>query len=135
MLNSLQSQFGTNTVRETEGIWIPLGSCKVKIARPGGANKAYLKAAMTAFRPYRRQIDLGVANETVMTEIAAELYSKHVVLDWEEVTDADGNPIPYSSAAMKTSLIETPELFVELRRFADDLNVWRSEALEPIVKN
>lgn len=134
-MNSLQTQFQTDSRREVEGIWIPLGDCKVKVLRPGGANKAYVKAAMAAFRPYRRQMELGITNETVMTEIAAGLFAKYVVTDWEEVVDTEGDHIPYSAEIMKTTLIDTPELFSELRRFAEDLNLWRVEALEPITKN
>src|SRR5690348_9498412 len=98
MVKSLYEQFG-NTNLEREGIWLnygvgPKGPMRIKIARAGGGNKRYAAALEANFREHRRQYELGTLDNDVATELLIRTFADAVILEWEGITDRNGELLP-----------------------------------------
>ncbi len=118
--------FGTNKTKEEKGVWVkgPLGS-EYLIAREG--NKEFTRLSAELVRPYRKMIQKGMADASLMNEIAAEVVARTVLLDWRKVRDPEGKPIPYTPEEGKRCILAYPDFaeFVsanarEMRLFQDE---------------
>lgn len=89
--------FKTDPKLEQEGVWIPLGDGKLRIAR---LNNPRMGAAFAALiRPYRGGIVPPAEEERIMLDCLAD----HVLVGWENIT-RDGEPFPYSVENAKAAL-------------------------------
>jgi len=127
---SAYALFESSAEAEANGVWIPIGPFKFKIARAGGGNQAFSKEAMKRFKPFQAAI----SNETMPKEIAdqmvIDIFVDTIVLDWKDVGDREGKPIEFSKEAAKTLLTELPNLFQELQAQAQKTGNFRKENLE-----
>jgi hypothetical protein len=151
-LSSMFSQFETDPVLETDGIWIDYGDYRVQISRAGGANKKYLSYAETKTKPFRRAIQAGTMSENRIRDLLYDVYAKTVILNWQV---ADGempngetkwkNGIPakeVGAAALPVTpenIIATfrmlPSLFTDLQQAAEGIALFRKEEMEADAKN
>lgn len=129
----LKKVFGTNKKKELEGVWVdgPDGA-KFLIARAGNAN--FSKLAAELMKPHRKLIQMGKADDKVLTEIAAEITSRTVLLDWKGVLD-DGKVVPYSQEAAKSRLIEYTDFADMVSGFAQQISLFQDEDREAEIKN
>ena len=84
--------FRSDTAAEQEGVELDYGSFRVTIARAGGANKSYERILEALTKPYRRAIQLETLDQKISEKIMKEALAKAVVLNWEVLVDAEGNP-------------------------------------------
>jgi hypothetical protein len=91
------SKFKTDPTLEQEGVWVPLGDGRLRIAR---LNNPRMTAAYAAkIRPYRGGRVPDEESDRIMVDCLAE----HVLLAWEGITH-NGEPFPYSRANAKEAL-------------------------------
>lgn len=86
--------FRSDTTAEQEGVELDYGPFRVTIARAGGANKSYERLLEALTKPYRRAIQLETLDSKVSEKIMKEALARAVVLNWEVLVDAEGNPDP-----------------------------------------
>lgn len=144
-MQGLYSQFQTDKELESKGIWIQYGTTKneageevpvrILIARAGGANQPYQKAIEKAVKPYRTAIQNGTIDPELAESIMREVFAKHVVLSWENIKDAAGNPIPYTQECVVQVLKDLPDLYTDLRTQANNMALFRKEVNEADLKN
>jgi hypothetical protein len=89
-------------------VWVPgPEGTRFLIARNG--NPAHSRLAAKLMKPQRTLIQLGQADDKVITKIAAEITSRTILLEWEGVKADDGTAIPYTVEAAVKLLIDLPD--------------------------
>lgn len=86
--------FRSDISAEQEGVILDYGAFRVTIARAGGANKSYERILEALTKPYRRAIQLETLDPKVSEKIMKEAMAKAIILNWEVLVDAEGNPDP-----------------------------------------
>ena len=133
---SLYRQFKSDETLEKSGILLEYGFNKaglpitIRIARAGGANAAYTKRMEAKVKPYRRQIQTETIDTQVIEKLLRELYAETVVLGWENVEDADGNPLTFSTANAVKLFTDLPDLFRDIQEQSQRSALFRAELLE-----
>ncbi len=117
--------FATNRTKEEEGVWFkgPEGS-EYLVARQG--NKSFNKLMAEVAKPHRKLIEMGKADEELVTEITAEVVSRTILLDWRGVTD-DGKAVPYSHAEAKKRLIDYPDFADMIAGFSKSMAAYQDQ--------
>ena len=113
--------FETDDDKEAgEGIKLYFGpKIWIKIHRAGGANKNFAKVWAAKMRPYERDRSLGKLAEPKALKLAAEAYAEAVILDWDGITDRDGNELAFTKENVVKVMTDLPELFLEVRTHAN----------------
>lgn len=129
----IRKTFATNKKKEEEGVWVkgPDGS-EYLIARVG--NKKFAKLAGDLMKPHRKLIQMGKADDVTITELAAEVTSRTVLLDWRGVKDG-GVEVPYSQETAKRHLIEFPDFAEMISGFGQQISLYQDEQAEAVAKN
>jgi hypothetical protein len=86
------SEFAANTENAVEGVWEDIDGLRLLIARFN--NPEYLKLIRKYAKPLtrsRKQVKMETAED-----IAIRAMSEAILLNWENLEDEDGEPIPYS---------------------------------------
>lgn len=115
----LYTMFETDTELEKEGLVLDYGTCKITIARAGGANRKYASVLEHKMRPHRAALNSGTMDETLALRLLVEAYAEAIVLGWEKVTDRAGKALPYSKKNVVQLFTDLPELFADVRGQAD----------------
>lgn len=117
--------FATNKTKEVEGVWQPgPGGSSYLIARAG--NKAFTKLMGELAKPHRKLIEMGKADDDLLTDITAEAVSRTILLDWRGVTD-DGKAVPYSQAECKRRLVEFPDFADMIAGLSKNMAAYQDE--------
>jgi hypothetical protein len=131
--------FKTDLSAERQGVWLQYAATvEIKIARAGGANKAFVKLVQRLAKPHRRSIQLGTMDEKLLESLFMEAYAKTILLDWKGVTkdiitdnDADAEEeLPFNVENATAVLKALPDLFVDIQKASDDISLFRAEILE-----
>jgi len=98
----------TDVSKETDGTWVPfvLG-IELKIARAG--NPKYKECIRKLVEPVTKEIRNETATLEDFADILIKVRAKTILLDWKNLDDKDGNPIPYSSVKAE-EFFRDPEL-------------------------
>lgn len=129
------AQFKTDGSVELQGINLDFGTFAIRIARAGGANKAYAKALMKHLKPYRKAIQAGTIDPKKQQALMAEVYAESVILGWANVTDAEGNVMEYTRENVVKLLTDLPELFNQIISDAENFRLFKEVEAEEIAKN
>ena len=119
----LYKEFGTNKEKES-GIRVePLPGIYFWIKRTGGSNKTYSEQATKRLRPYVQKFNSGksIPLDTI-TDINQDLYVEYALTSWENVTDRQGNQLPFTKENAKKLLQELPELYAYLSEESSNLD-------------
>ena len=135
MTKSVFAQYGSDESLETSGTWFTINEMRFKLARAGGSNIEFLKLVRKRTAPYKRALAAGSIEEKFAREIIAGCFAETVLLDWEGVYGDDEQAIPFSKETAKDLLAKLPNLFNELRDFADNWENFKAEDLEADRKN
>lgn len=131
-MTDLGQMFKTNPEREQEGVVLLFGDVEIRVARAGGANTKFQRAFEEKTRPYRKQIEMKVIKEDVMTRLLAEIYAEAIIVSWrtkvvtkdefgnDEVTydqtiTVNGDKLEFSIANATKLLMNVPMVFQEVR--------------------
>lgn len=144
-MNPLYKNYATNQDLEVQGIFFEAGEfeengetkkIRFKLARSGGANKAFAKALERETRPYRSG---GKIRSTLTNEKADAAYLKAfcstVLLGWENVRDRNDQPIPFSPEAAERLMEELPDLYNDLKETASNSAIFREDVRETDLGN
>lgn len=138
---SLYSQFKTEDSLEKQGILLEYGTTEdgkpicIRIARAGGANKAYEKRMEAEVKPYRRMIQNETIETSVVTRILRKVFAETVVLGWENVQDESGKDIPFNVENCIKLFEDLPDLFKDVQEQAQRAALFRAEVREADAKN
>ena len=136
-MTNLYDVFGTDPELEsTKGVWIDYGkSTSIKIARAGGANKAYQAALLKLSNEYKHQIQSEVLGEEVAGTLMLEVFVDTIILDWEGIKDKNGEEMPFTKENARKLLTDLPDLFIDLRQMAGNITLFREKIIEDDGKN
>lgn len=123
----LFEDYATNHDVESEGAVRDFGDFWIKLARAGGSNKKYSKALRKTTAPYNRAIDLGKLPDELANKLMVTVYAEAVVLDWggDGMVDPDGQPLPCTKENVVRVLTELPDLFAEVRKAAEGMELFQ----------
>ncbi len=138
---SLYKQFKTDNSLEKEGILLEYGEnskgkpITIRIARAGGANKAYEKRMEIRVKPYRRQIQNEIIETALVEKIIKQVYAETIVLGWENVEDENGNDMEFSVENCLKLFDDLPDLFRDIQEQSQRAALFRQEVREADAKN
>jgi hypothetical protein len=90
------------------GVWTEWMGGKWKVAKSGSDEHTAIRESVIA--PFKQLVALDQMPKGKMRSLMAEVTAKAILVDWDDVTDDDGNDLPYSVEAATKMLLETPEL-------------------------
>jgi hypothetical protein len=129
----LKKTFATNKNKEVQGVWMPgPDGSSFRVARLGNEN--FTKLSGVLMKPYRKLIQMGQADDKVISQIAAEVTSRTILLDWKGVKDG-GADVPYSTEAAKARLLEYPDFADFISALSAQQSQYQDEAEEGERKN
>ena len=139
---SLYSRFKTDSSEEQRGVRVQYGvndrtglPIVVILARAGGSNTRFSKVWERLTKPYRRQIETETIDPKISADLMRRLYAEAVVLDWENVDNADGEELPFSVDNCVKIFEDLPDWFDDIRKVSGDMAVFRSATVEADAKN
>lgn len=138
---SLFKQFKTSQKLETVGVLVNFGltedgrDINMRLARAGGANKAYDKAIEVHTKGIRKQLQNDLIDNDQLLMIMRRVYAETVILDWENVEDEDGKPIPFNRENCIKLFEDLPDLFLDVQEQARKMALFRQANLEVAAKN
>ncbi|QIW86440.1 hypothetical protein [Achromobacter phage ewik_TL4] len=132
------AQFASDSDAEKDGIWINYDKFRVLLARAGGSNSAYLKAADRRHRAARRQGSQGVI---ALQKMSRELLIEACIKSWEvrgedgkfmpkTIQMIDGEIVPFSKESVEALLHALPNLADALNAEANNEQLYLAEELE-----
>jgi len=133
---STYETFKTDEELEKKGIEIDFGDtgCFL-VARAGGANQRFKKASEKKFRPYRRQIESGTIDPKVANRLMVEVFAESVILDWQNVTDENGEEMACTYDNVVKLFTDLPDLFSEIQQEAMKFANYKAMEVEEDLKN
>jgi len=133
---SLYKQFKTDESFETRGVTLDYGDgVRIRIARAGGANKKYLRATEKLSRQYRNQIRMGTFSGETANKVMQEVFVETVILGWDGVADAAGNPLPFTKENCLKLFRDLPALWEDIQEQATSVAIFREAELEDAAGN
>lgn len=137
-MGSLYDAFSTDKQAEVDGLVLEYPDCgnaEIRIARAGGENKRYLKALDRVTKRYRAQIRTDTFTPDTQRRVMQEVYAETVVLGWCNVTDREGNELPFSKENCVKLFQDLPALWEDVFEQANSIALFRESAREDAVKN
>lgn len=139
---NLFTSFNTNKSLEAEGVPVHFGlnakgeMTTITVRRAGGSNTAFTKRYEALTKPYRRQIQLNMMDQSVLKDIMCRLYAETVVSGWSGVLDRNNeNEVPFSVDACIDLFKNADEVFGEVVDVSTNAAVYRDEIREEDAKN
>ena len=126
-MSNLYSRFQTNSELEAKaGVVLDYGEgLKVRIRRAGGANREYHRALRESLMKAGRRIS-SMSDEESMRGMA-EIYAETVIIGWEGVTDAEGQPVEFTKENAVKILTDLPEFFRDIQEAASSVSLFRAQ--------
>jgi len=142
---SLYSQFKTDENMEKAGILLEYGETDdgkaicIRIARAGGANKAFERRMEADSKPFRRQIQNETIENKQVLKLMRKVYAETILLGWENVQyetgPNKGKDIPFTVENCITLFEELPDLFTDIQEQSRRAALFRAEVREADAKN
>ena len=128
-METLYSVYQADSALESEiGIELNFGPAQFIVKRAGGSNKQYQSVLRTLSTPYRRQIQNETIDPDKLNQMFMRVYARSVVLGWKNVTDREGNELPFSEANFIKIMTDLPDLWRQLQEECDRLTNFRIAA-------
>ena len=138
---SLYKQFKTDENLEKSGIWFQYGfnyegkPIRILCARAGGSNTKFLSALERKGKPYRSLIQNDSMDKDLIKRLTIEAYAEKVVLNWENVENAEGEELEFSVEACIKLFEDLPDLFTDLQEQTQKSAFFKAEINEADAKN
>lgn len=138
---SLYTAFATDPALEIDGVPVNYGKNSkgqptiITVARAGGRNSAHQKRANVIYKPVRRQLQNENIDEDVLMELTRKLYAETVVKGWSGVEDKEGQELPFSVENCIKLFEDLPDIFLDIKKLADEMQIFRVAAVEDDAKN
>lgn len=141
----LYSKLETASRLESEGVTLEIEeTCRILIGRAGGQNTKFVKHLESVFRKHRHLVQDDLMGNAQGQKIMHEAYAEFIIFDWESWIDGawvpgieakDGSVLPVTHANVVKTFENLPELFLAVRKFADDRQNYLSAHLDGVTKN
>lgn len=116
----------TSEQKETEGVWMDaVGNLRLKLARLG--NKKYQAYLREISKPHLSAIRRQAVEAEKVDSLTQRGLAKYVVLDWQNLEDDAGNPVPYSPEKALELLTTLPEFYRMVLEMSNDIEQFREE--------
>lgn len=138
---SIFSQYQTDRNLEIKGISYEVGETDdgkpitFVLARAGGHNVDWTKAVAKGARGKERKLNPSAVDPVAAKQLILSAFVDSVLLGWSNVTDLDGNEIPFNRENALHLMRELPDLFSELLSVAQDSTAYRVEIRKEQAKN
>lgn len=128
--------YETDNELETTGIRLDFGDFAVFVKRANDkVNKKFGNLYRQKMRPHRRALAAGSLNNEIEEAIQMEVFAKTVVIDWENVTDRDGEPIEFSPENCLKLFQDLPDFFTALALESANLENFKKDEMDFDAKN
>lgn len=136
-MGKLYDDFRTDPELEKNGVVLDYGEYWVRIARAGGANKAYQVALDRKLRPYRRALQNDALSVERQNDLVRETYIETVILEWggSGMVDEKNSPLEFTQGNVRKVLTDLPDLWLDILGQAQKAILFRKEILEAEAKN
>ena len=136
-MNSIYDLFGTDPEVERHGQVLPFGKYgEVVIARAGGSNEPFNRRAEEYHRKWQRRIDQGTLPFEEARADMIEIFADTVILGgWLRDQNGEKVELGGNRAAVIKFLTDLPELFLDVKKNAEDFTKWRRVEQEESAKN
>ena len=136
MSKGIYDKFKTNKAAEQEGIILDYGDGQtIKIARAGGSNIRFEKAAQAKMRKFSLQAKHDLLEPVQMRTIFREVLAETVVLGWTGFTDEEGKPLSFSKENVVKVFTDLPDLFDDVLEQSRKASLFKENILEDEAKN
>lgn len=115
-----------------EGSWFQFDDAKFKIAHT--SNLRFQRALNRLQQPYRRKIDNGTIDPKISRDLMCRAMAEGLVLDWENIIDNSGKPVPYSVEAGVKLLTGNAACRDAISEFALNIENFRKDLTEDLGK-
>lgn len=148
---------------EKEGVYISYYDdegddlCRVRVARAGGANKAFDKAMNAALKKHKKLLDASSIGSEKNKAVMRQLYADNVITAWETakrdesnkvVLDEKGNTVwiegiesptgellPFTSENVVKTLKNLPKIYTDVALMSNNDEAYRKDIQEEEAKN
>lgn len=109
---TLYDKFGNDQVQESvTGIRLVYDDAVFIVRRAGGSNLKYQAEVRKLVRPVRKQIEYEQLGEKEQQQIYMRAHARAVVIGWENVTDRNGNQMPFTEENFVKLMSDLPDLW------------------------
>lgn len=133
----LHARFAMDKDKEETGVLVnfgggdptanpPVPDIKVQIRRL--KSRASIAAREELDKPHVNEIRRGILHSDVYEDLLVRQLAKGVIVTWEGVTDADGNPLPYTYENAYAILKALPEFRDEIFAISMERDVYKHKA-------
>ena len=139
-MGNLYDTFKTDSNLEEEGVWVQYGELddgtrtRFRVRRMGKGNVHYTKAVEHRMKPYRRQMDTGTMDNKLADTIMMEIFIASILVEWEGVTDKNGDLMELSKENAVKLLTDLGDLYSDLIDAASKAAIFRESFLEEDAK-
>lgn len=126
-MKTLYDTFGTDTELEKSGVVLDFGSCRFKVRRSGGSNRAFQVSLSSKLRPHRRAVEAGTMDEDLAASLYQDVFFETVIVSWDNVTDRDGKHLEFNRKNFKQVMNDLPDLWATLRNECDNMRNFQAE--------
>lgn len=143
---SLYKKFGNDDALETEGAYLEIeGAVRIRMARAGGKNRAFLAAAEAEQKKHQRAINNDLLSTERGVEIAQALYARTLVKEWfswddekgewiEGIETPDGSIVPMTPDVVQATWKALPDLWVQCYEFTNSKLYFNRSYIDGMVK-
>ena len=133
MTYDLSKEYNTDSKKEEEGVWEPMGGdCKVLVA--AWNNPKFDEALAAQPRQIRRRIDRGKLSDADDREIMVVVVADTILLGWKNLLD-DGKEIKYTKALAAKMLAKHPKFYRDIVAIANDESRYQKDDVAENLKN
>lgn len=118
--------------KQEKGIWVELSNSKFLVAYSG--NTEYIKIATRLRKPYERAIKKGTIDAESLENVLCKAMAQGLLLDWKNVTDVEGNQVPYSEEMAESALKNDPDFRAFILETAENLEAFRKDDIKATAK-
>ncbi len=129
-MSTFAERYQTDRSLEEEGAWVDLGDgIKIRIARIQSQRARRVLARL--YRPYDNLRQNGrKVPESIQDKITRQWIAEGILIDWEGVTDAEGEPVPFTAENALEVFEAFPDFLDEVVYFSREQETFRAERLE-----
>lgn len=132
---NIYAEYETDIDLETSGVWVRdiRPGIHVKLARLG--NPKYRAIYQRRARPYRGQIDRNALSPEMANELVVYAVARAVLLDWENVTDREGNKLENTVENKEKLLADLPDFREDVLFASREAETFKRQETEGSEKN
>ena len=137
--------FKEKQIDETTPAILDYGSFQIHIKHGGASNKPFVNAAQFKLKQFERRDQLqekGSLSDDALKELEADkqrvlvdMYAEHVIVDWKDVTDKEGNELKFNKENVVKLLTDLPILFQDIIQQAMDVSNFKEVEEKESEKN